>query len=545
MSRRVYLVTSNRIEIFDWHHNQLLACHEFRNDEVGVQEFEGYLKSVSPKVTHILVELLEEEFVIDTIPHVSGPDKSNLIQRKLVRHFREQKYTYAKVMGREEKGRRDDELLMTCISNLEPLEVWMEKIVQYQIPVSGIWSLPLLSEELLGKLKIDSDAVLLVSRQMRSALRESVFLKKKLVLSRQVSIDRECRGQLVPESYISPNIDQIHKYLANQRIIPFGAVLDVVCILPKVLIDAARKDFIDTDILRYSFLSLEGVIEKLGIQSEVKTEADVVFANLCAHKHIGTDHYSRKQDRQALYTNLCKRTISVACSFGSVAIVLIAVLFAVATYRTHLDVEETHRQEIDLQNTYNEKYEALENVINGVDTMVESLSLIDRLRNESLVSPDRFFTPLSNILGNRNFTDVKLYALAWEKLHGNELEALRNEVWQKTTPKIEEWQEYPYNEAELDDKIAVVTLKGELNREGLSYRETVATMEAFVRSLQKLDMVEKLMVIKTPVDIRVDSNFTDDSGTDISLRVTSDDADDFEILLLFGPSEADSPSEGV
>lgn len=545
MSRRVYLITSNRIEIFDWHHNTLLACHEFRNDDVGVNEFETYLKSVSPKITHILVELIEEEFVVDTIPHVAGPDKSTLIDRKLARHFRDQKYTYAKVLGREEKGRRDDEILMTCISNPEPLEVWMEKIVQYQIPVSGIWSLPLLSEELLGKLKIESDAVLLVSRQMRSALRESVFLKKKLVLSRQVSIDRECRTKLVPESYISPNIEQIHKYLANQRIIPFGAVLDVCCILPRALLEDARREFFDTDILRYTFFSLEEVIEKLGIHSDVKTEADVVFANLCAHKHISTDHYSRKQDRHALYTNVCERVVSAACSFGTIAVVLSALLFAVAAYRTYLDVEEIHKQEIHLQQVYQEKYQAHEHVIDGVDSMMESLNLIARLKNEASIAPDYFFTPLSDIFGAKQFSNLHLYSLSWEKFHGNELDALRNEVWRKTTPKTMEGQEYPYDESELDDKIAVVTLKGKLNQENLSYRETVSTMEAFVRSLQRLEKVDNLMVIKTPVDIRVDSQFMDDSGTDLTLRVSSDDADEFEIMLLFTPSEADTLMEGV
>ena len=57
-------------------------------------------------------------------------------------------------------------------------------IEECDVPLSGIWTLPLISKGLLSQLKVQSDVVLLVSQQVGSNLRQSFFKNKKLISSR-------------------------------------------------------------------------------------------------------------------------------------------------------------------------------------------------------------------------------------------------------------------------------------------------------------------------------------------------------------------------
>ena len=232
MTKRVFFITSNQIKVFDWNKKKLAHSAEFKCSEEGMRDFEEYLQSSPATVSNILLELLEEEFQRDKIPHVLGKDRQVLLERSITKLYRDNKYVFTKWIKREPEGRRDDEYLLTSVSNPEPVELWMDLLEKHHVPVAGIWSLPIISEDLLKKLPEKAQHILLVSRQMRSTLRESYFSNGKLILSRQVRIDREIRRQRSALAYISAGIEQIYRFLSNQRFIQFGSTLDIYCLMP-------------------------------------------------------------------------------------------------------------------------------------------------------------------------------------------------------------------------------------------------------------------------------------------------------------------------
>ncbi len=537
MTRRVFLITSNQIEVFDWQKKTLFSFYEFKNNEEGIKNFEHYLEVTEAAPTQVLVELLEEDFQREKIPYILGSDRTALIQRQIVRHYRDNKYTHSHILGRDPEGRRDHKLLLTCISNPEPLDVWMELLNKHHTPISGIWSLPLISADLLKKLNVKSESALLVSRQMRSTLRESYFSHNKLLLSRQVKISKELTRERTAKGYISEGVDQIHKYLSNQRIIPFGSKLDVLCILPEELMQEAEDLYTETDILRYQFFSLDKLFADYGIVSKHKREADVLFSYLCSLKPIGSDHYHPRDDKNTLYGFFLDRIVFHTYTFGSLVLFIFAAFLMLSSMDVNNKQAETDASTKRLQRIYSENYAGQEYKVEAADVILETIDFSKRLKNESSISPENMLPELSRIYSDPRYAIVSLDSLNWEKLHGNPLDTLRQDIWAKTTPKSLEYQEYEYNEAELNDKVPVLQLKGRLNTASLSYRQTVAIMESFVARLQALPGVDQLMVIRTPVDIRVTSRFSDDSGADATVRVISDDADDYEIMLLLSPSE--------
>lgn len=536
---RVFFITRNQLKVFEWTKKKLNNWYEFKNSEEGFREFEDYLVSTPDTVSKILLELLEEEFQRDKIPHVLGSDRKNLIKRQITRHYRDSRHVHARLIGREKNGRRDDEYLLTSISNTEPLDAWVDLLNKHNVPVVGIWSTPLLSVELLKQIPDKTESMLLVSRQMRSTVRESYFNEGKLILSRQVRIERGIRNQRIASTYLSHGADQIHRFLSNQRIIQFSSKLDVFCLMPGDLVEQSTGGLQDTNVLRYHFLSLDEIFDSYGINSDWEREADALFAYLCHTKSALSDHYQPDGDKKYYRNYLINRGIHYLTTLGSLVIATIGAFLLINSLEINEDKQVLDQSTQRISHIYTNTYAMHEEKIQVAAAVKDVVAFSKRLYNEADVSPELFLTPLGNILKQKRFERISLTSLTWNKVNGNELSAIRRDIWRKTTPNLGPYDEYPYNESELDDKVPKIVLTGIMARDGISYRETVSIMEDFVRHLQQLDQVEQLIVNRTPVDIRIHSRFHDQSGVDYTLQAKSDDADIFDIMLLLQPSEPD------
>jgi hypothetical protein len=71
------------------------------------------------------------------------------MNHKKRRLFENAIYTYGVIQGRESQGRRDDLGLFIALNNPNLLQPWLNLIITFKIPLAGIYSLPLLSENLL------------------------------------------------------------------------------------------------------------------------------------------------------------------------------------------------------------------------------------------------------------------------------------------------------------------------------------------------------------------------------------------------------------
>ena len=183
--KRIFYFTGHRLTVFHWNGKKFSGACSFEPDEEGLYKFKQYLQSVANVRTRLLVDVIEEDFRIESIPHVYGKDKQAVINRLIDRFYRaSSKFSYSEVLGRQKKGRKDDDVLLGAITNPTLLEPWLMAIEECDVPLSGIWTLPLISKDFLNRLKVKNDAVLLVSQQVGSNLRQSFFKNKKLISSR-------------------------------------------------------------------------------------------------------------------------------------------------------------------------------------------------------------------------------------------------------------------------------------------------------------------------------------------------------------------------
>ena len=199
----------------------------FRADEDGLTQFAQYLQSTPPDPVSLLVDVVEEEFREETVPHVMGTDRRALLRNKKTRLFRDATYSYAMLQGRESEGRRDDRVLFTALIRPDMLAPWLGQLARLKIPLTGIYSLPLLSEMLLKKLKVSGSHVLLVSMHSTGGLRQSFLQDQRLKLSR-LAITPDV-GQARYPSYILGEIEKLRRYLGSLRLLSRETPLEVPC----------------------------------------------------------------------------------------------------------------------------------------------------------------------------------------------------------------------------------------------------------------------------------------------------------------------------
>ena len=195
--KRILYFTGHRLTAFHWKGKKLTGSCSFEPDNDGYEKFERYLASSIKTPVKFLVDVIEEDFRIESAPHVYGNDRKAVISRMLDRFYKASKqYTYYEVLDRQKTGRRDDNVLLGAMTNPQLVEPWVKIIEENEVPLSGIWSLPLVSQHLLPCIGAKKGCVLLVSQQVNSNLRQTFFRDGKMLSSRQSVVNQDAAGKV-------------------------------------------------------------------------------------------------------------------------------------------------------------------------------------------------------------------------------------------------------------------------------------------------------------------------------------------------------------
>jgi len=178
-------------------------------------EMEAMLAEAPRVPLLLLVDVLEQSFVKETVPPVGLLDEAGVLQRKLRTTFPESRIKGARYLGRDPRSaRKDKQYLLVSVPETKLMSAWLEWARDLRNPVQAIALLPLESLDLATRLsaalhdKVDRpDWVVLVTRQRTGGFRQIVVHKGELVFSRLT--------QSVPpdasDADIAATIDREHK----------------------------------------------------------------------------------------------------------------------------------------------------------------------------------------------------------------------------------------------------------------------------------------------------------------------------------------------
>lgn len=499
--------------VYHWSGGQLLDPLWFGADEDGLTEFALYLSHSPHDPVYMLVDVVEEEFREETIPHVVGTDRRAIIRTRLNRLFRDPTYSYAVVQGRESEGRRDDQVLFTALIRPDLLSPWIGQIAKHKVPLAGIYSLPVVSEQLIKRMPVESDHALLVTMQSTGGLRQTFFNQKRIKLSRLAILPPgETPGHA---SYVLGEIEKIRRYLNSLRQLPHDSPLDVYVVGNGRLLGDITRQSPDSLTTRHHLFDLEEVAEMVGIKAPYGSEySDKIFAHVLAKKRPPNQYAPANQTRH--HTMYRARVGLIAASI----LLVVASLFVSATNMVDGVVSRMETTSAKQQTEfYDQRWEIARARMPKIPAepvdIKNAVEMAGQLRAYK-TSPLAMVATLSE--GLAEFPNITLESIEWvastdpDKAVGGRNRAANV----RTAANIEAGGTHLYQLADI---------KGNVDPFDGDYRQALALVRQFAAALLGLPNVEAVYVLRQPLDV------TSDAALQGSTQATADVAP-FEMRIV-------------
>lgn len=474
----------------------ITQLQHFPNTAEGHEIFIQYLQSDIKTPLYCLVDTIQEEFQVVSLPHVTGNDRQKLFQHRMKRTFEYTSYTYAEVQGRESMGRGDDRVLFSALSNPELLQPWLALIQRHKIPLVGIYSAVLLSQQILKYLP-ESSHLLLVTctihtqSQCLQGIRQTFFAKQQLQLSRFVPLKFSQANEY--ESVIIEQIVKMQRYLDSARLVPLNTPLSVVILAPsnlhnnlQYIIKNSRND------LNIALIDCGDLLEHLGLQ----LENDLFWwqATLAQQLLYGwqKNHYAKPIDKQYFFYKRLRQLIyalsgticSISVSYGAWEFYQ---SFEMRQQADELGQKITEREQQISQ--LREKQLNLPLKIEYIRNIVDAGNYIVARH----FSPQSAWTALSVVLAQHS--QLKINRLVWN----NEIVETRTTETQSNNSSDNK-KKLPEKIEPAKQAIEVLRVYGEISPFDGNFKQALSYFRLFINSLKKQSAFYEIKEIDIPYD---------------------------------------------
>jgi hypothetical protein len=488
-------------------------------DDNGFEKFRRYLQSSAKIPTGMLLDIIEEDFRKELIPHVIGKDRKAVIDRLIDRHYRSSRhYTYSEIQGQQKSGRKDDEVLIAAITSPDLVREWIRVIEECNVPLSGIWSLPLISKSLLTVIGAKKGPVLLVSQQVSSNLRQTFFMNGKMISSRQAVINQDAANTSNIGNVAWPELDKTLTFIRNQQQLDDAEVINVHILGSDAQIDSLESTFVSADQNHYHIHRLTGIYQKLGIDGLPERFADGIFAWIAMNKFGTSSHYGSKDEFGRFYHSLASNALYAA----SVLVVVAALLLT----ESNISEGMYHRESTTLlkartnefMRVYKEKYQQHEGLFSNANLMNTAVDLVGQIKTNSLVSPMDFMVELSKSISDPQMGRVYIDEIKWST---RQLTNTHRSASRRRANKEVAYAATNITSARDIQHVAVVT--GRIKAAPNNYRDSVDQINNIIAVLDANERIEEVRAIALPVEVRPDKKFVSENKMFTVGRSSNDD----------------------
>ena len=130
MTKQFLYLTNDKLVALIWKSGAIVERDVFGATELEHPAFMEYVDKHRDISTHVVTDLIEEDFRLETVPHLRGNDQDSVMARKLSQLYRASPFRHGIIQGREAQGRRDDKVLYHAVTNpelLKPLLAVLER----------------------------------------------------------------------------------------------------------------------------------------------------------------------------------------------------------------------------------------------------------------------------------------------------------------------------------------------------------------------------------------------------------------------------------
>ena len=503
MSRKtLFFLSSDNFHAHVWQNGALTNATCFPHSAEGLQQFSVFLQTHHDPA-YLLVDLIEEDFRQETVPHLTGANHQALVQRKFDQFYRNTPFRLARLQKRQSEGRRDDELLFSALTNPASIAAWLDPLLQHKTPIVGIYSVPHISTPLIKD--IDSDHLLLLSWEKDAGLRQSYFFNKRLLFSRLTPLghDNSFADAIAAESA------RTQQYLQSLSLTPQGEVLNVYIIChakDRAQLDAHLSSNQD---MHYAYLDLQQLGKYIKSQDTYSdSDASPLFLHLLAtqpprasYATTAHTHYFQLWQAQRSLFALAVATTLVCLVWSMLSLIegneveAEVDTFKIQTSRMILESQQITKKFPN--GTYGSNGSAA-----SASDMKTAVTVFRKLQHYS-APPDRILKGLTSALDI--FTRIRTNKLAWQT---------------SATEGNNSTDNYPAQ---------VITFNGELADFGNDYRSALNYLNRFQLELTRAGYT--VTPIKLPLDFSTQGSISAD------ISDSREKPSEFSLKIIWRPQE--------
>ena len=501
----VLLMYFNRVMLYVWTKKSLELAGEFGKDPN--EEFEQVLAEYQDVPVIIVTDYLEESFRHDTGVHVSGPDRSALLERKLNYSFRNTPYRSATIVGREPDGRKDDKILLSALTKPEMLEPWMKLMLNKKVRIQCVTSVAYLMQEFSQKAGLNDKNLMIVSIEEGSELRQTFLRSGKIHFSRLTSLTTKESSSL--PNAINHESLQIRQYLERIKLLPFDSQM-VIRVYTPLALDVQSLEAYNNELNTFQVFDIEEQAQAFGLSIDgLNRSPTTLFLGRILQRSTLANIYAPLKTRKYFQLQNLADGLKAA-AFALVALTLLTKSFSLIDTLGNWDlVNNLRSQTTPLNNQYNQLtqrfpetpipsaemalvVETAESITNNSYRIEDALNLISRALT---LSPELRVTALNWALAPREINPDDPGAGAMGGGMGGSFGA----------PPIPQANGQEIQQASIAGMTQVnITIEG-IAYSPQSYR---AAQDQVMLFMNTLDQAQGVRVIssKMPTDVRVDSN---------------------------------------
>lgn len=506
-----------------WYGTRLHYYETFANSEDGYQAFDAFIQRNAKMNVYLIADAIEEEYRLESLPHTSGGARAELLERKLNQFNRNNLFRTAHFINQDKDKRRDDNFLFVALNNADFLQGWMSVIQVHQVPLVGLYLLPMISQYTVQQMKLMAPNILLCER-LSSGLRQTYLHNGHLRMSR-----------LAPMVDVKPNqmayfylveIEKTRLYLQSQRFITDHTELQLV--MPSL---DDQSEVIGKSISQEQGMECK-IVDSLAYAKHVNIAPDLVLKHpellhmqLLANGNIPAN-LAPDQLTKAYHLNKIRQAIYIAAA----AVTLLGIGVAGYSFlQANWSVQETAQLALQTQ-SQQQRYEEVAS--NFPTTPIPSaelktaVDLAERVKQYN-ITPEDMMLVLSTAL--EATPEITIERLRW--LQTDNLDMADTEKSRDINASAAN-----NNASQAAPLRQIAFVSAALSHFNGDYRGALNSVNQFVARLKSNPKVEQVVVLQEPVNA---SSFASLQGStlDESTSERAPAAFKIKVILKAMPSE--------
>lgn len=267
LGQRAFYVTQGSLTVWQRGMKDPQESIRFADSDDGLRQFDEYLSNSDELLSFVVADVIEEEFALEKVPKLGLRDRKSLLQRRVQRKFPRTPYRLPVYQGRVAATEGEAVVVHSAISNHELLDPWLQIIQRHELPLTGIYSVPLMAPELLAKFCKPPTSTLLLTQHQETKLRQ-VFIRDGHAQSARLSQSPAITDAEYPQ-FVITEIGRSRLYLERGRLLghkdPLNAYIVADKDLAKRVLDCAASD----SPLKIHIIDPEVAARKIGIRTRL------------------------------------------------------------------------------------------------------------------------------------------------------------------------------------------------------------------------------------------------------------------------------------